>query len=535
MSRPSDYIDTGFEDRPLNEPKLGPVGWLRWAWRQLTSMRTALLLLLLLALAAVPGSLIPQTAADPNGVTQWKQDNPSLVGIANAIQLFDVYTSFWFSAIYLLLFLSLVGCVIPRIGHHMKAVKADPPKTPARLDRLPAFQERLARADVEQAVVSAERILKRRRYRTKRYGDSISAERGYLRETGNLVFHLALVGILISVFVGGGFTFTGEKIVVTGQSFVNTQGGYDSITPGRFYSSSQLTPYSLRLKNLAVTYDRTNLASLGEPLDYTATVLQTTADGKQSTKTIKVNHPLSVGGTLVYLLANGYAPHITVRNAAGQITLSDYTPFLPQDSEMTSLGVVKVNDASADDGDQLGMVGFFYPTGYRLASGAYASSYPDLENPLLSLQVWQGDLGTNSGVPSNVYQLDTGKLHEVDSGIVLRPGQTKQIAGGRGTITFDGVARYAEFDIHHDPSQNWVFAFAMLVLAGLIVSLLVPRRRMWMTAAAAPDGIRMQYAALARGDDPTLERAVAEFAEEHAASLGGAQPESLAAEERTNA
>ena len=58
-------------------PKLGFVGTARFIWRQLTSMRTALLLLLLLAIAAVPGSLFPQRAADPNGVTQYFAANPT--------------------------------------------------------------------------------------------------------------------------------------------------------------------------------------------------------------------------------------------------------------------------------------------------------------------------------------------------------------------------------------------------------------------------------------------------------------------------
>src|SRR3954451_19786374 len=122
MCRPSDYLDTGFEaqEPQINGPRLGPFEWLRWAWRQLTSMRTALLLLLALAVAAVPGSLIPQHSSDPNGVIQYQQSNPGLSKVVDAIQGFDVYTSFWFSAIYLLLFISLIGCVVPRLKHHWK-------------------------------------------------------------------------------------------------------------------------------------------------------------------------------------------------------------------------------------------------------------------------------------------------------------------------------------------------------------------------------------------------------------------------------
>src|SRR5690606_39099948 len=109
MSRPSDYVDAGAPQRadgPSNDimqPKLGFVGTLRFIWRQLTSMRTALLLLLLLAIAAVPGSLVPQRSSDPNGVIQYFTDNPGLAPILDNIQMFDVYGSVWFSSIYLLL------------------------------------------------------------------------------------------------------------------------------------------------------------------------------------------------------------------------------------------------------------------------------------------------------------------------------------------------------------------------------------------------------------------------------------------------
>src|SRR3954451_6824857 len=119
MSRPSDHYDS--KPVPGNDsiaqPKLGFTGWLRWFWRQLTSMRTALFLLLLLAIAAVPGSLVPQRSSDPNGVTQYFATNPDLAPFLDKLQAFDVYSSAWFSSIYILLFISLIGCVIPRTKH----------------------------------------------------------------------------------------------------------------------------------------------------------------------------------------------------------------------------------------------------------------------------------------------------------------------------------------------------------------------------------------------------------------------------------
>src|SRR6187397_508231 len=151
LSRPSDHIDSAPPQNDVEQPKLNFVGYLRFFWRQLTSMRTALFLLLLLAIAAVPGSLVPQRSSDPNGVTQYFNDNPDLAPALDKIQAFDVYSSAWFSAIYLLLFVSLIGCVIPRTKHHLQALRAKPPKTPVRLARLAGFTTRTAPAGTDAA------------------------------------------------------------------------------------------------------------------------------------------------------------------------------------------------------------------------------------------------------------------------------------------------------------------------------------------------------------------------------------------------
>ena len=92
-------------------------------------MRTALFLLLLLALAAVPGSLVPQRSSRPERRhAVLRSTTPTSRPILDKLQVFDVYTSVWFSSIYLLLFISLIGCVIPRTKHHFDALRAAPPQ-----------------------------------------------------------------------------------------------------------------------------------------------------------------------------------------------------------------------------------------------------------------------------------------------------------------------------------------------------------------------------------------------------------------------
>ncbi len=530
------------------QPKLGLKGWLRWFWRQLTSMRTALFLLLMLAIAAIPGSLVPQRSSDPNGVSQYFADNPDLAPVLDKVQAFDVYTSAWFSAIYLLLFISLIGCVIPRTRHHFQALRAKPPTTPARLARLSGFTQRDAPAqtDAGAAITHARTLLKSSGYRVARFDSagesSVSAERGYLRETGNLIFHGALVGILITVGFGGGYGFSGQRVLVEGQTFVNTLLAYDSFNPGRFFDDTTLDPYTLSLDDFSVAYEQQNLQAYGQPIDFTADVTVTPKGGAADPGVVKVNGPLRTNGTNIYLLGNGYAPTITVTAPDGTVVFSDSVPFLPQDANLTSLGIVKVPDGLAE---QLGMIGFFYPTQDKAATGANFSSFPDLEYPMVTFNVYTGDLGLDAGVPTSVYALDTDTLTQKTGGktgvesIELKPGESAELPGDLGTVSFvdnapaasavgdfaQSVPRFASFDIHYDPTQIWLISFSMLVLFGLFTGLLVPRRRMWVKATTRSDGtVHLDYAGLARGDDPGLDAAVTAMADRHLKLLKTHQP-----------
>jgi cytochrome c biogenesis protein len=237
---------------------------------------------------------------------------------------------------------------------------------------------------------------------------------------------------------------------------------------------------------------------------------------------VKVNSPLDIGGTQVYLLGNGYAPTLTVRDPDGNVVWTDSVPFLPQDASLTSVGVIKIPDGLKE---QIGMAGFFYPTVAQLDTGALVSRYPDLVDPLLTLRVYSGDLGLDEGIPRSVYVLDSDGLTQIAGGkakaaaLQLAIGQTVDLPNGLGTIELEGAKRFASFDIHHDPSKTWVFLFALLVVFGLITSLFVPRRRVWIKAVPDGEGWRIEYAALARGEDPALERAVADLASRHAAAI----------------
>ena len=510
IRRPADHVSAA--DETPSEPKLNLFGWLRWIWRQVTSMRTALILLLMLAAAAIPGSIYPQRSADPNGVTTYFQQNPTSAPIMDKFQLFDVYSSSWFSAIYILLFISLIGCVIPRISVHSKALMAPPAATPTNLSRMPAFKSVKAGPKKRAAALeSARAILKKKGYRVSISDTSVAAERGYWRETGNLIFHVSLVGLLIAVGVGGAYSFSGQRILVEGDTFVDNLAGYDSFNPGIAFTESQLPPFAMTLNQFDVAYDRTNKTNVGTPLWFRAHVSVRTPGQTTGTKyDIRVNRPAELTGAKVFLSGNGYAPVITIHDAKGNVAFSGPVVYLPQDANMTSLGVIKVPDAKPQ---QFGILSFFYPTAGQLSTGAFTSVYPANANPLVTMNVYKGNLGLDSGIPSNVFSLQVHGLTQLTGGktgvksIQLGLGESAKLPNGMGTVSFDSLRRYASLDIDYNPGQVWVLVFALLALGGLIMSLIIPRRRVWVKVT----GEAIEVAALARGDDPQLERVVADL------------------------
>ena len=494
-------------------PALGWRGMLRFGWRQLTSMRVALMLLMLLAIAAVPGSLFPQRAQDPAKVEQYLQDNPTLGPWLDKFSFFEVYASPWFAAIYILLFISLIGCILPRIRAHWHALRSQPPRTPRIFTRFPAqAHATVDQSSAEQAAQRAAAALRGKlrflpRYRTivaeERPGTwTVAAERGYLKESGNLLFHVALLGILLSFGAGQLLEYRGQAIVVEGRGFANAQVAYDSFQHGAWYNEDSMEPFTMTLDK----FDSVFRASDSAARDFTAHVTLTRPDGTARSDAIKVNQPLNEGKAKIYLMGNGHAPTVTVRDAAGKIAFSGSVPFLSQDAQYTSKGVIKVPDVST--GEQLGFVGYLLPTA-DMSDGTMRSLYPEALNPFLVLDLYKGDLGLDNGTPQNVYRLDTKKMTQVtkmnQKPVILGLGQTVDLPEGLGTIEFSAIPRYAAFDLRYDPTLTWLLVWALAALAGLATSLFTPRRRVWVRAVEGEAGVEVTLAGLARGDDSGLQ------------------------------
>lgn len=488
------------------------LAFLRNTWRGLTAMRTALTLLFLLALGAMPGALLPQRSLNPRSVDEYIADNGWWGRFLDDLQFYDVYASIWFSSIYVLLFVSLVGCLLPRTWEYFKQMRAKPVLTPRNLARMPHHATAETTASPQAVIEHAERRLKGWRKVTAEEEDgvrTISAERGYLRETGNLVFHFSLLGLLIAFALGKMLGYEGQVIVqANGGQFCNSGVyNYDTFRPGLRVDGTQLNQFCVRVDDFDAAYLHSGQAeSFRADIQY-----QSGADLETGTwrpYPLEVNSPLRTAGDRVYLLGHGYTPLFTVTFPNGQ-TRTGTTQWRPvNEVTLASEGATKFDPPDVPDAEQrrksqLAITGLLAPTavfrGELLDSG-----FPAANDPAVAIDVYRGDLGTDSGRGQSIFSIDQkmvadGKLAKV-ARENLRQGEQLTLDDGT-VIRFDGVRDWVSLQVSHDPTQVWVLLFSVLVILGLGVSLSIKRRRVWVRAAPGGDGRTVvEVGGLARTD-----------------------------------
>jgi cytochrome c biogenesis protein len=472
-------------------------------------MRTAIVLLFLLALASVPGSLLPQRSLSQNNVTRYFAEHPTLAPILDRLFLFDVFSSPWFAAVYLLLFTSLIGCVLPRAMEHARALRAAPPPAPRHLLRLPDSGQLSTSLPPDEALDAVEEELRVRRYRVVRRssthsagsgGTDLSAEKGFLKETGNLLFHLSLVALLLGLAGGKLWGYEGSILVTEGQGFCNSFQQYDTYSSGPLVDSGDLSPMCVDLDDFRAEYEPNLTAS-----SFTADIRYGGPGEEGRPTTIGVNSPLRTDGDRIYVTGHGFSPTFAVTLPDGGTTYTDLSvPFLPtEQATMASEGALKLPDVGADSDEQLALEGFFAPTGV-VQGGVLTSTDPRPLAPQVAIVVYQGYLGLDSGIPQSVYsldaaQIDRGSLERV-AAANLAVGESVELPDGT-TVAFTGYREFAALQYSHDPGQVWVLGSSIALLLGLLGMLLLRRERVFARVAGAEGdgGTVLTVASLMRG------------------------------------
>ncbi|RFD26289.1 cytochrome C biogenesis protein ResB [Mycobacterium uberis] len=498
------------------------VAQVRNIWRALTSMGTALVLLFLLALGAIPGALLPQRSLNVGKVDDYLAAHPVVGPWLNQLQAFDVFSSFWFTAICVLLFVSLVGCLTSRMIEHARSLRAAPVVAPRNLTRLPKYACFAANGDAETLADILIGRLRGWRIATRTQDGivsetvEVSAEKGYLREFGNLVFHFSLLGLLVAVAVGKLFGYEGSVVVIAdgGPGFCSASpAAFDSFHAGNTVDGTSLHPLCIRVNAFTAHYLPSGQAtSFAADIDY--------QDGHDLAVNswrpyrLEVNHPLRVAGDWVYLQGHGYAPTFTVIFPDGQ-TRTSTVQWRPDNSQtLLSSGVARIDppagsypNASERRRHEIAIQGLLAPT-EQFDGTLLSSRFPALNAPAVAIDIYCGDTGLDSGRPQSLFTLDPrlidqGRLTEVKR-VNLRAGEQVRLDPGLGSgtvVRFDGAVPFVNLQVSHDPGQFWVLVFAIAMMAGLVVSLVMRRRRVWVRLTPAVGTVNVELGGLARTDN----------------------------------
>lgn len=503
----------------------GPIDALRLAWRALRRMSTALALLFALAAASIIATFIPQEPLVPATVERWRSgiEGPGTAVSAafDALDFYDVFGSWWFAGLTILLFVSLTGCLVPRYRTFSKVARR-PPAAGRRLERLSSRSVMATSRSPHDALAVADRVLRRRRYRRRRLSaeDSpatdpatgealaqVAGERGHWREGGSLIFHTAFYLLLVGVLIGQGFGFTGQINLVEGEGFTEARLSYDAATPGRFWGLDDHRTFTLTLDDFEVSYFPNQV-----PEAFVSTITLNGVDGEVRTDEVRVNHPVRFQGMNIYQQRFGMAPHIVVRDAVSGRTIFEQSVPLTDAGGHTWSGATKIHmggeftDRTTGEQreiPQLALDMVFLPDATVIdgPNGPQPASLgPEPGNMHVLADLYVGDLGLEQPLPISEIRTEWEPQQLADR-MVLAEGQAVEVAGGTLTVEFTGLDRWSGFQVSHQPGRWILLAAGALILAGLLPSLYAYRRRLWITARATEQGseVVLAGAALQRG------------------------------------
>lgn len=435
------------------------------------------MLLLLLGAGAAVGSFFPQRPIDRRAVEAWIDRNPGAEGVMEAFGLFDVYGSWWFMIIYVLLLVSLVGCLTRRYRAQLRLVRQQP-RTPSELAARERYMRATVQASPEQVLTEAGRVLRKRRFRRRIEGSTLSAEKGHLRESGSLLFHTSILVLLAGATIARMFGASGQVLLMEGDTFIDSYLGYDSLTAGRAFGSGH-TGFELELQEFDVQWHPS-----GVPRLYESRVIVTEPSGESREATVRVNEPLQVAGRDVYQIAWGWAPVLEVRQQ-GEVLYSGPTVFLPEDNGW--IGVAKIPQTEPE---QTGLAMQLVVDPQEGPDGELFDRNREPRDPLVIAQILRGDLGLDK--PQNVYRLETDGLERIGQELV---GLGRETAIGDGiTLAFTDMIQYSVFQVGYNPGSPLLLLGAVGLVVGVVPGLYAFRRRIWVRATSSDRGTLIEFA-----------------------------------------
>lgn len=257
--------------------------------RYIKSLRLSLFLLIILVPLIALGNIIPQKGRfSPAYINEWKESNPFLSVFTGALGLDHLYTTWWFTLLFIVLFLNITLITWDlfkrtyRKSRGMHRFTGDAPQYLV-LDYLHYSREWLD---------SLERSLRKRRYGIIKVGGEIYGRKGWIGIWGGTLLHIGLVVVLSGAVVSGLFRFNGYAELGEGQHMFDREEYYISANRGILFPGHR--------RDVAIQLRRVEYREEGKIKHLYSTI--TVTDGKESTvtKTIRMNEPLKFKGLKIY-------------------------------------------------------------------------------------------------------------------------------------------------------------------------------------------------------------------------------------------
>ena len=178
-------------------------------WKFFSSVKLAVILLIILAIVSVIGTVIQQNEAPESYLREYSQ---TTVQVFEMLGFFDMYHTWWFVLLLFLLTANLIVCTLERFPHTWKIITAKlKPVDDDSLKALPFKKEIAFKAGMDKAEVRVVNALSARRYRlveSKGPGSSqFMTQKGLYSRFGVYITHISVILIFTGALIGSFFGF----------------------------------------------------------------------------------------------------------------------------------------------------------------------------------------------------------------------------------------------------------------------------------------------------------------------------------------
>jgi cytochrome c biogenesis protein len=240
--------------------------------RFFSSVKLAIILIIILTIASIVGTLIPQHRSHEEYLLRYGE----LANLLEKIQLTKIYQSFWYLALLFLFALNLIICTLLRLPPKIKRIfRPNLHFQPSDITTLRLQQKLQLQAPFDSVRLNIQKVLKSRHYHLiEKKGDSglaLLARKKMAGLFGADVVHLAILFILIGGLTSGLFSFRADLALHEGEIAPVPQGGF-----------------SVRLDSFETEYYPS-----GQVKDWKSTLTVLEGEKEIISRTIEVNHPLN--------------------------------------------------------------------------------------------------------------------------------------------------------------------------------------------------------------------------------------------------